>query len=102
MTNKDYKIKDRITCSTQGVVYMLECKCGLQYVGRTSRALHKRSKHIVSPNISDYVIIGGPKGPKFWDFKKVNKHWRGVNFIRQLGRRESFGSMRPRSSLLWV
>lgn len=39
-TNRQYIIQDLITCSTVGIVYMLECECGLQYVGRTSRPLH--------------------------------------------------------------
>lgn len=38
-TGKSYALKDFITCSTKGVVYMLKCSCGIQYVGRTSREL---------------------------------------------------------------
>ncbi|XP_073462500.1 beta-1,4 N-acetylgalactosaminyltransferase 2-like [Aquarana catesbeiana] len=37
--HKCYQIESLITCSSVGVVYMLECDCGLQYVGHTSRAL---------------------------------------------------------------
>lgn len=40
VTHIQYQIRDLITCATVGVVYMLECECGLQYIERTSRALH--------------------------------------------------------------
>lgn len=42
VTNKNYRIKDLIICSTQSVVYMHECDYGPQYVGRTSSALTVR------------------------------------------------------------
>ncbi|CAH2324716.1 Hypothetical predicted protein, partial [Pelobates cultripes] len=35
-------IKDFITCFSKNVIYFLRCPCGLQYVGRTIRPLHKR------------------------------------------------------------
>lgn len=36
-----------ITCFTTGVVYLLQCPCGLQYVGKTKRALQMRlNEHI--------------------------------------------------------
>lgn len=47
VTRKRYQIEGLITCTSVGVVYMLECDCSLQYVGRTSRALHVRvGEHI--------------------------------------------------------
>lgn len=83
-----------------GVVYMLECDCGLKYVGRTSRPLsvctaehvnikrglrtHNVPKHFRNLHNRD------PKCLRFWGLERVNKHWRGGNFIRHLSQRESF------------
>lgn len=39
---KRFKIKQFITCSTEFVIYVLRCPCGLLYVGRTIRTLRKR------------------------------------------------------------
>ncbi|CAH2321250.1 Hypothetical predicted protein, partial [Pelobates cultripes] len=41
-TNKSYKIRDFIGCNTTNVIYLLECPCGLQYVGMTTRCLKTR------------------------------------------------------------
>lgn len=98
---KTYQIKDFITCSTTGVVYIMECECGLQYVGRTSRPLHVRiGEHITnikkgldSHNVSKHFKLCHKRNPtklKFWGVEKVTPHWRGGNFIRQLSCRESF------------
>lgn len=38
-TSCQYTIEPFVTCSTEGVVYPLQCPCGLQYVGRTRRPL---------------------------------------------------------------
>lgn len=38
-TGSVYPIKDCISCNNKGAVYVLECSCKLQYVGRTKRAL---------------------------------------------------------------
>lgn len=39
VTSREYQIKDFISCRTEGVVYLLECPCRIQYVGRTKRQL---------------------------------------------------------------
>lgn len=101
VTNKLYQIKELITCSTSGVVYILECECGLQYVGRTSRPLHVRiGKHVsnikkglVTHNVSKHFRLFHDRNPtklKFDGVEKVTQQWRGGNFIRQLSRCKSF------------
>lgn len=42
VTIRNYSIQQLIMYNTVGVVYVLECDCGLQYKGRTSRPLHVR------------------------------------------------------------
>ncbi|CAH2320009.1 Hypothetical predicted protein, partial [Pelobates cultripes] len=45
-TKKMYNIYDFIGCNTKNVIYLLECPCGLQYVGMTTRCLKTRlSEH---------------------------------------------------------
>lgn len=36
VTSKEFKIEPLITCSSERVVYLLQCPCGLQYVGRAT------------------------------------------------------------------
>lgn len=40
-TTTEFEIKPFITCSTEEVVYLLQCPFGLQYVGRTKRSHSK-------------------------------------------------------------
>lgn len=88
LQTKKYQFKDLITCSTVGVVYMLECECGLQYIGRTSRALHVRvgehsiniKKGLKTHSVSRHFRMchhRDPKGLKFWGIKKVSTLERG-------------------------
>ena len=45
-TGKTFFIKDRISCRTKHIVYLLKCPCGLSYVGKTTRELRTRiSEH---------------------------------------------------------
>lgn len=96
-TGKEYKIDQLITFTTVGVVYMLQCECGLQNIGRTSRPLHVRlgehvnniKKGLKTHNVSKHFkLVHGqnPRGLSFWGIERVNKHWRGGNSLR---RRES-------------
>ncbi|XP_056376037.1 uncharacterized protein LOC130273370 isoform X1 [Hyla sarda] len=46
ITGETFQIKTLLNCSSQYVVYLLDCQCGLQYVGRTIRCLRERiTKH---------------------------------------------------------
>ena len=45
-TGKKFPIKSVITCDSTHVVYMIQCPCGLAYVGKTTRKLKQRiSEH---------------------------------------------------------
>lgn len=45
-SGKTFYVKGKITCSTNNVIYLLKCPCGLAYVGKTSRPLKTRiSEH---------------------------------------------------------
>lgn len=45
-TQEEFGIKYHLTCHTSYVIYLLECICGAQYVGRTIQKLHLRiNKH---------------------------------------------------------
>lgn len=96
--SRTYPIKSLITCNTIGVVYVLECNCGLQYIGRASRPLsvhiaehfNNIKKGLRTHNFSKHFRNFHNRDPKFWGLERVNKHWRGGNFIRHLSQRESF------------
>lgn len=100
-TGRTYPIKNLITCNTTGVVFVLECDCGLQYIGRTSRPLSIRiaehvnniKKGLKTHNVSKHFRNFHNRDPrclKFWGLERVNKHWRGGKFIHQLSQHESF------------
>lgn len=41
-----FPVKFHLTCSSSCVIYLIECKCGTQYVGRTIQQLSRRlNKH---------------------------------------------------------
>lgn len=42
MTGKEFHIREFITCTMSYVTYLLQCPCGLKYVGRTTRQLKVR------------------------------------------------------------
>lgn len=45
-TGESFPLTTRLDCNSSYVVYMLECSCGLQYIGRTIQTLRARiNKH---------------------------------------------------------
>ncbi|OCT97466.1 hypothetical protein XELAEV_18009690mg [Xenopus laevis] len=44
---RHYKINFYANCGTGGVIYLVTCVCGLQYIGKTIRAIRKcTSEHL--------------------------------------------------------
>ncbi|OCT67308.1 hypothetical protein XELAEV_18038598mg [Xenopus laevis] len=39
---KEYAIKHFINCKTVGVIYVMKCECGKNYVGKTKREFRRR------------------------------------------------------------
>lgn len=94
------KLKDFISCRTEGVVYMLQCPCTLQYIGRTKRPMWKRiQEHIqnirnvfLKHSVSRHFLQchnKNPVGLKFWAIDKYKPHWRGSHRVRELSKCES-------------
>lgn len=100
VTNKDYDIEDFITCKTEGVVYLMECPCKIQYIGRTKRELWKRlrehvqnikkgfDKHSLSRHYAKYHKKD-PSSLKICAIEKYKPHWRGDNKIIRISQAES-------------
>ena len=94
-TGETHVIKDFIGCHTEGVVYVLQCSCNLQYVGRTKRALKVRIKEHVENiikgfpkhNVSrhfDQIHNRDPTQLQFRGIEKYNPSWRGSHKIRMI------------------
>lgn len=100
-TNITYHCKFEATCATEGVVYLLQCPCGKQYVGKTKRAFRVRmGEHfrnikngLLSHNVSSHFLTHhncSPLGISFSIIEVVQKNWRGGNFERFLSKREMY------------
>lgn len=89
-SSRVFKIKPFISCSTTGVVYLLQCPCGLHYVGRTKQALQVRpNEHInnirkgfLKHSVSKHYALVHNKVPKNMIFLGIDGYtpsWRGVH-----------------------
>lgn len=98
--NKEFSIKEFITCNTTHVVYALECPCRLMYIGRTKRCLKVRiAEHVQNIKIGfkDHNVSlqfkmfhnQDPSGLKFWGVDHLKPAWRGSNIVRELSKRET-------------
>ena len=94
------------------MIYVLECPCGLQYVGRTMRKLKVRVQEHIN-NIKKGMETHGvplhfkhvhkmdPKGLKFTGVAHVKKHWRGGSYENKIDQTEvewiyNMGSLQPK------
>lgn len=101
ITGKEYEVKSFITCQSKGVVYLIQCPCGLQYIGRTVRTLAVRirehvyniKKGIVTHNLSAHykaVHNSNPSSISFMGIEQVTEDWRGTNLVREISKRETY------------
>lgn len=83
VNGREFDINEFISCNSTQVVYVLQCPCGLMYIGRTKRTLAKQvSEHIYN------ILIGfkdqsvsfhfrckhnrDPSGLLFWGIEKLS------------------------------
>ncbi|OCT84259.1 hypothetical protein XELAEV_18022408mg [Xenopus laevis] len=101
VTNEKFDIKCFINCNSSNVIYLLECPCKLQYIGRTGRNLKTRIReHInnIRKGVSTHSVSAHFKShhnsdPSLLTFTGITKkmtHWRGSNIINQISREETF------------
>lgn len=100
VTHKNYTVGHFITCSSMHVVYMLQCPCGLPYVGWTTRELNVRfiehianirkgyAKHNVAQHY-DLVHNRDPSGTLFMENDHFIPQWRGGYKVRELSKMET-------------
>lgn len=99
-TGNTYEVREFICCNTEGVVYTLECSCGLQYVGQIKRLLKIRIKEHVQQiikgfdkySVSKHFATCHDKDPthlKFGGIEPYIRHWRGSHKVRTLSQLES-------------
>lgn len=98
-TLRSYEVEPFITCSTEGVVYLIQCPCGLQYIGRTKRAIRvclnehigniRRGfdKHSVLKHY-DRVHTRDPSNTLFRGIDKYRPHWRGSSLVKDISKQE--------------
>uniref|UniRef100_A0A8C5W849 Helix-turn-helix domain-containing protein n=1 Tax=Leptobrachium leishanense TaxID=445787 RepID=A0A8C5W849_9ANUR len=105
------QMKEVLNCCSKSVIYLLECPCGLQYIGRTKRALNIRiSEHVRNirklydnHSVSLHFKLkhgGSPFGLKFMAMKKIYKVDADEDIVSKLGREEmrsiyEMGTMAP-------
>lgn len=98
-TLAEFEIKPFITCSTKGVVYLLQCPCGLQYVGRTKCPLSVRlNEHVTNIKngflkhpVATHCLEVHNKNPAktiFLGIDKYTPHWRGESLVRGISKLE--------------
>ncbi|XP_077341766.1 suppressor of cytokine signaling 5 isoform X1 [Lithobates pipiens] len=98
-TQRRYTVEPFITCSSEAVVYLIQFPCGLQYVGRTKRALKVRlNEHIANikwgfdkhPLSRHYDEKHGrdPSNTLYMGIDKYKPHWRGGALVREISRLE--------------
>lgn len=99
-TQAEYPIKEVITCNSTNVVYLLQCPCGLQYIGRTCRTLKTRIRehiynikkcvgtHSVPVHFSQ-AHGSDPSGLWFSGIQTFKPNWRGSNKVRDISKLES-------------
>lgn len=109
-TSRSYEVEPFITCSSEGVVYLIQCPCRLQYIGRTKRALRVRlnehianirkgfHKHLVSRHY-DSVHRRDPSDTLFVGIDKYRPHWRGSSLVREISKQEMSWVYRLRTYL---
>ena len=99
VTNRQYTIRQFVNCSSTNVVYMIMCKCNLQYVGKTSRAVRTRiiehmsairRKDITSPVARHFMEAGHSTADlSFIVIEQVKKARRGGDLDTKLLQTES-------------
>ena len=106
-TGERVEMKNKFNCNSAGVVYMVEChKCGIQYIGQTTRKFKARmGEHINDiKNKKDKAIPNhfNSKGHKLSDFRTMiiervvpnDTHWlleREEMWIKRLETKEPHG-----------
>ena len=99
VTSKTYDIRQCLTCNAAGVVYLVSCPCGLQYIGKTLRPVrtriieHKSAiqiKDLKSPIARHFIEANHPLSTlSFCVIEQINKTRRGGDIDRKLLKAES-------------
>lgn len=91
---KIFSIKDHLDCGSINVIYVISCKCGLQYVGKTSQTLRmcmNNHRHNIRYSVSRHAAVR--HACKIEDFtitpvEQIHKNNRSI--AKTLSQREMF------------
>ncbi|OCT70275.1 hypothetical protein XELAEV_18037196mg [Xenopus laevis] len=100
ITNAEFAMKDIITCNSNNVIYLLQCPCNLQYIGRTNRHLKIRigehmnniKKGLMTHCVSAHFKVHHNPDPsllKFIGIALKKTHWRGGDIVNAVLREET-------------
>lgn len=101
VTDQLFDCRTLTTCATKNVIYLLQCPCGIQYIGKTKRTLKTRisehirniKKQVMGHSVSNHFSVcqkGCPEGLSFCIVEQVKNKWRGGNIERELAQKEMF------------
>ncbi|OCT55751.1 hypothetical protein XELAEV_18004336mg [Xenopus laevis] len=100
ITDAEFAIKDIITCNSNNVIYLLQCPCNLQYIGRTNRHLKTRigehmnniRKGLMTHSVSAHFKFHHNSDPSLLKFIGIvlkKTHWRGGDIVNAISREET-------------
>ncbi|OCT58440.1 hypothetical protein XELAEV_18002112mg [Xenopus laevis] len=100
VTKETFDIKSLITCNSTNVIYLLQCPCNLQYIGRTGRCLKTRigehmnniKKGVLTHSVSAHFKSHHNSDPSLLTFAGIihkRTHWRGSNIIKSISQEET-------------
>ncbi|OCT89306.1 hypothetical protein XELAEV_18017926mg [Xenopus laevis] len=101
VTKEEFNIKTILTCNSKNIIYLLQCPCNLQYIGRTNRTLKIRirehmnniKKGLLTHSVSAHFKTHHNSDPsllKFMGIAQKKKHWRGNDIVQAISREETY------------
>lgn len=107
-TGKIFPIKQRLNCGATNIIYVINCTCGIQYVGKTSQTLRMRINNHQYNIVNGYVkhSVSRHAGiSRFEDFQVIPIEGLPANcrnLAKTLSRREMFWIYQLNTLSPWI
>lgn len=100
--SKTFCIKHFISCKTTGVIYLVTCPCGLEYMGKTTRELRCR----VGEHLRDIRLKNDKPLPRhMWSHHPsdpLQVHFMGIDLIPRTVRRGNWDKLILQRETQWI